>query len=163
MVPLWTHYGLAMVVGRSMQPTFQSGDLLVVDKLAYQHADPKRGEIVLVLFHGELMVKRVVGLPGEEIEVRQGVLLVNGAAVKEQHMMERGPLDIAAGRLFSGKYAVLGDNRTTWPSQTIHAVVTKDQFLGRVLSAYPTAVRGATAPLLRLVPKQLASTSEAMP
>jgi len=80
----------------SMQPTIQIGDRIVVDKAAYDirvpfthlslvHlADPRRGDIVVLDSHaaGERLVKRVIGLPGDEIAMRGNVLFVNGVAAR---------------------------------------------------------------------------------
>ena len=68
-----------------------------------------RGDIVTVRWRGDLMVKRVVGLPGEEVEISNGDLYVTGALVLEAHPMKRGSLAVGKGKLFPGKLAILGD------------------------------------------------------
>lgn len=130
---LRSHFRLTLVVGQSMLPTFNTGDLLLVDKHAYQNADPQRGDIVVARYHEELIVKRVVGLPGEQVEIKRGMLYVNSAAVAEDHGIERGLVNIAKGKLFEGKLAVLGDNRALPLSQLVHAIVSRDQIVGKVL------------------------------
>src|ERR1041385_7267973 len=72
------HYRFGIVVGDSMAPTLAAGDVLLVDKRAYDRAEPSRGDIVLVHSSKGFVVKRVVGLPGEEVEVRHGSLYING-------------------------------------------------------------------------------------
>jgi signal peptidase I len=79
------------------------------------------------------IVKRVIGLPGETVEVRRGCVAVNGVLLVEDYISERGPLDIAKGRLAGGKFAVLGDNRSLPPEQTVHSILAKDQIVGRVV------------------------------
>jgi len=130
---LANHYRLSMAVGESMLPTLNTGDLLLVDKLVYQNTDPRRGDIVVVRSRKELIVKRVVGLPGEEVEVINGTLSIDGAPQMEDHKIRLGPLTIAKGKLLEGRFAVLGDNRALPLPQIVHAIVSKDQILGKVI------------------------------
>ena len=116
-----------------MQPTLRSGDLLLVDKRAYRDVDPLRGDIVVARHGSEQWVKRIVGLPGEEIELKDGALLVNGHRVVEAHDVTPGPLEITKGRLFSGKFALLGDYRSVWPRKGVHGIVSKEDIVGKVI------------------------------
>jgi len=127
------HFVLCLAKGESMLPGLRSGDLLLVDKLAYETKDPMRGDVVVARERHELIVKRVVGLPGEEIEVRQGRLIVNQRPFAETHAVEPGWLSLRKGRLLENKYALLGDNRSVSGSVSVHAVVAKDQILGKVI------------------------------
>jgi signal peptidase I len=129
--PLRQRFQLTLVLGYSMRPTLRTGDLLLVDRSAYASAQPQRGETVIVRVDHHFMVKRVVGLPGEEIEVAEGTVFVNGCALTEEHGIIPGSLSIAKGRLAPGKYAVLGDNRSAWPTRGVHAILRKDEMLGR--------------------------------
>jgi signal peptidase I len=128
-------YRLVWVVGDSMRPTYRSGDLLVVDKWAYRSHRPDRGDVVVALYHGGWIVKRVVGLPTEVVEVRHGRVMVDGSRVPLDHAVELGFLDIAPGRLLADRYAILGDNRGVEPSAFLHAVVSPRQVLGKVVAA----------------------------
>jgi signal peptidase I len=128
-----THFRLALVSGHSMLPGLDSGDLLLANKRAYRIEDPKRGDIVLARYDKELIVKRVVGLPGEEVALKGGHLYVNGSAVVEQHEIEPGSLDLSPGTLFQGKFALLGDNRSVSVSQIVPPLVSKEQIVGKVV------------------------------
>ena len=128
-------YRLVWVAGDSMLPTYRSGDLLVVDKWAYRSHGPNRGDVVVARYHGGWIVKRVVGLPSEIIEVRHGQVTVDGSRVPLEHAVELGFLDIAPGRLLADRYAILGDNRGVEPSAFLHAVVSPSQMLGKVVGA----------------------------
>jgi signal peptidase I len=130
---LRSHFCLTMAVGQSMWPTFNTGELLLVDKRAYQNADPLRGDIVIARHRKELIVKRIMGLPGEEVAVKNGVLYINNSSVIEDHAIEWGFLNIGKGKLFEGKFAILGDNRALPQARTVHAVVSKDQIVGKVV------------------------------
>jgi signal peptidase I len=120
------HFVLSIAKGESMNPGLRSGDLVLVDKLAYSARDPERGDIVVAREGNGLIVKRVVGLPREEVELRQGRLHVNGHALAEEYLVEPGWLSLRKGRL---------DNRSVSSSVFVHAVVSKDQILGKVIQS----------------------------
>lgn len=130
---LASRYRLVWVVGNSMLPTFQSGDLLLVDRWAYRHSEPSRGDVVVASHHGEWVIKRVVGLPGETVEVHQGRVEIDGAPLEAIPIRRAGNLNIASARLLSHRFAILGDNRAIDPASFIHAVVGPEQLLGRVV------------------------------
>jgi signal peptidase I len=126
-------FSLVLVKGESMHPGLSSGDLLLVDKLPYRAAEPERGDIVVARHATDLIVKRLVALPGEQVELRRGKLYVNGFRSAEDYPVERGTLILGKGRLFENRYALLGDNRSLPNSLSVHAVVSKDQILGKVV------------------------------
>ncbi|MFO1460793.1 MAG: signal peptidase I [Verrucomicrobiota bacterium] len=130
---LASRYRLVWVVGNSMLPTFRSGDLLLVDRWAYRHREPDRGEVVVASHHGEWVIKRVVGLPGETVEVHEGRVEIDGSPLETGSSSPSGSLNIASARLLSHRFAILGDNRAIDPASFIHAVVGPEQLLGRVV------------------------------
>jgi signal peptidase I len=125
-------FRFSLTVGESMLPTLAPGDWLVVNLRAYQAANPRRGDIVVASHRSGFVVKRVVALPGEEVEVRRGGLFINGAPVAEDYRTHAGYLDIGKGRLAAGRFALLGDNRAVTREQSVHAIVGKEQIMGRV-------------------------------
>lgn len=139
---LRAQFSLALVKGESMHPGLSSGDLLLVDKLAYRAAGPERGDIVVARHGTDLIVKRLVGMPGEQVELRRGTLYVNGFRRAEEYPLERGTLILGKGRLFENKYALLGDNRSLPNSVSVHAVVSKDQIVGKVVRSVRIHPRG---------------------
>jgi signal peptidase I len=103
------------IVSTSMVPTLQAGDRVVANKLAYRFGDPARGDLVVFEEPGgdAAAVKRVVGLPGDRVAMRDGVLVVNGARQQEAYVDYEsvdsqffGPVTVPPGTVF-----VLGDNR----------------------------------------------------
>ena len=105
------------VSGQSMQPTLHDGDNLLVDKLTYRFRDPKRYEIVVFAYKYEedtYYIKRIIGLPGETIQIIDGYVYINGEKLKKDYgaevMQDSG---IAEEPITLGKeeYFVLGDNR----------------------------------------------------
>lgn len=123
---------LAWVSGPSMEPTLRSGDLLWVDRRAYRGVAPERGDVVVASYRGEWIVKRVVGLPGERIGVLEGTVWVDGEPRVDGREVLPGPLTIEEGRLLSGRYALLGDNRSESAAVLVHAVVDPGAIAGRV-------------------------------
>jgi len=127
------HFRLILVVGPSMLPTFNTGHVLLVHKRAYRDADPRRGDTVVARYNKDLIVKRVVALPWEQAEVNRGTLYIDGTPIEEDHPINPGPLDIGRGRLPKGKFALLGDNRALPASQIVHAIVSKEHIVGKVV------------------------------
>jgi signal peptidase I len=130
---LQSRFRLVLVVGESMQPTLEHGDLLVVSKRSYHQRDPIRGDVVVAWSDGELIVKRVVGLPGEMLEIVNGRLFVNRQLVVEDHPVQGNLLDIGRGSLANGRFALVGDNRGLPSRVTVAAIVSKDELLGKVV------------------------------
>jgi signal peptidase I len=103
-----------VVEGQSMQPNFVDREHLLVSKLAYRMGEPKRGDVVVFRAPGTAdkdYIKRVIGLPGETVELRSGVVHVDGAAIEEPwspvpDTSDFGPYQVPSDHLF-----VLGDNR----------------------------------------------------
>lgn len=132
-----TQYRVIVVKGDSMAPTLHSGELLFVSTRAYSGATPGRGDLVIVRFRGELIVKRVVGLPGEVVGTRNGRVFVDGHPLAENsYETLRGWLEIRPGRVIDDSYAVLGDNRSLPPGVMVHAVVPKDGIVGKVVGSF---------------------------
>lgn len=99
--------------GISMQPTFEPGAWLWLLRLAYLRRHPARGDIVAVNLAGgqAVLVKRIVGLPGERIAIAEGQVLVNGAPIDEPYVTERQPWNVQDVQLGPQEYYVIGDNR----------------------------------------------------
>jgi signal peptidase I len=135
LLALHAHFQLTIVVGNSMLPTLKSGDVLLVDRLAYKNTEPHRGDIVIARYAAELIVKRIVGLPGEELEVRAGTLYINGTPHREGYRTGEGILDVAKGKLFDGDFATLGDNRAIPAELAVHPILSRPDILGKVIFA----------------------------
>jgi signal peptidase I len=133
MLLLRAHFRLAVVVGTSMLPTLAPWDLMVVDKRAYANAEPQRGDIVLARDGMDMIVKRIVGLPGEEVEVSRGLLYINGVLQPENYAIEGESLDVDKSRLLDGDFATLGDNRGISVATAVHPVITKADIFGKVV------------------------------
>lgn len=121
----------------SMEPGLADGDRLVVNKLAYRLRPPKRGDVVAFDSGalptggtGETYVKRVIGIAGDTVEARDGVVLVNGVPAEDTALDSTqpfGPVQVPPEMLF-----VLGDNRTVSVDSRAFGMVPVDAVVGEV-------------------------------
>ncbi len=127
------------VGSESMVPTLMVWDRVLINKLAYDFAEPKRGDIVLFesLEGGEdPLIKRVVGLPGDTVEVENGTLYVNGEPQREPYVNDRfwnaqtpyGPLEVP-----DGHYFMMGDNRGNSADSRYFGPVPEENLIGEAL------------------------------
>lgn len=136
-----------VVNGDSMLNNFESGDNLIVEKVSYHVRDPKRFDVIVFYPYGkgvkDYYIKRVIGLPGETIQIKGSDVLVDGEVLKED--FGKDPIDysgIAEKPLKLGKdeFFVLGDNRKISEDSRYQEVglVKKKNIAGRVvLRIYP--------------------------
>lgn len=99
--------------GISMLPTFQSGSLHFVSRVAYSYSRPSRGDVIAIRLAGPhvLYVKRIIALPGERVSFVQGQVYVNGAPLIEPYVHNRRMWDVPEVQLTAREYFVVGDNR----------------------------------------------------
>lgn len=144
----------AAVVSGSMEETIMTGDRVICSRLHYYVGDPQRFDVI-AFDYGEggdtvVYVKRVIGLPGETIEVADGKVYIDGSTtplpdnfVSEVPQGDFGPYDIP-----EGEYFVMGDNRnhsydsTMWPYPSIQ----RDVILGKALFCYYPEIKGIKGP-----------------
>ena len=105
------------VSGQSMENTLHDGDNLIVDKISYRFRDPKRYEIIVFPYQYEkntYYIKRIIGLPGETVQVKDGYVYIDGEKLDEHYGKEvMNSAGIAENpiKLGEDEYFVLGDNR----------------------------------------------------
>ena len=102
----------------SMEPTLATGDRFFINRMAYKLGSPKRGDIIAfktsTKAEASLHIKRVIGLPGETIQIKDGQILINGETYKEgRDLPSITNPGVAEEEIFlqAGEYFVLGDNR----------------------------------------------------
>ncbi|PJF36891.1 MAG: signal peptidase I [Candidatus Thermofonsia Clade 1 bacterium] len=106
----------AIVEGPSMQPTFYTGDLVIVNRAIYFFSAPQRGDVIVLhnprSAQGDDLIKRVIGLPNETVELRDGRVYINGLLLEEPYIREFCGLGCnGKWTLSATQYFVLGDNR----------------------------------------------------
>ena len=103
------------IPSESMVPTLQVGDRLIVEKLSYHFHAPQRGDIVVFKAPPELghrdLIKRIVGVPGDVIAVRNGRLYLNGQVQQEAYVQASARYSYGPVRVPVDRFFVLGDNR----------------------------------------------------
>lgn len=102
------------VTGSSMLPTYKNGAINFINKLAYRRQHPQRGDVVGVRMNEQklLLLKRVVGLPGETVSVTNGEVLINGRILVEKYTQGTPPWKVSEFKLHPYEYFVIGDNRS---------------------------------------------------
>jgi signal peptidase I len=121
--------------GISMLPTYQSGSLNLVNRLAYRNRKPSRGDIVAIRLAGPhvLYVKRIIALPGERISITAGQVYVNATPLIEPYVRNRNPWDVPEVTLTSREYFVVGDNRGMRASDHDFGRVDVSRIVGRIV------------------------------
>lgn len=106
------------MVGESMSPTLADSESIIVNKLSYRFKSPKRFDVIVFKQNGNehsyYNIKRVVGLPGETIQIKDGAIYIDGELLEEEYNVEpmnNGGLAKEPITLDAGEYFVLGDNR----------------------------------------------------
>lgn len=101
------------ITGKSMEPTCHDGQLGLINSLAYVWHPPRRGDIVGFRLDNEkqIIIKRVIGLPGEQIAFHTGTVLINGEKLSEPYLTGQGAWEWPEETLGRNTYFVSGDNR----------------------------------------------------
>ncbi|MGI8423499.1 MAG: signal peptidase I [Chloroflexota bacterium] len=127
------------VEGFSMEPTLRTNQYLLVNKVSYMVGDPKRGDVLVLRFPQDPrrdFIKRVVALPGEEVEVRGGVVYVDGKGLTEPYILSRPAYSYAKKRVPDGMYFVLGDNRNNSHDSHVWDWLPKEYIIGKAWVSY---------------------------
>lgn len=140
------------VNGQSMEPTFITGEYVLTDKVSYQTGTPKRGDVVV--FHapeasgcvegtGCDFIKRVLGVPGDSLQVKDGKFYINGSELPEYYLAEtvvtkpgeftKGEREIYLGE---NEYFVSGDNRPFSSDSRVWGPIPKENIVGRAFFRY---------------------------
>lgn len=127
---------LQQVVGPSMSPNLKNSDLLILNKAVYKLREPKRGEVISFEYTGtKYLIKRIIGLPGESIEVKNNILYIDGKPFEEDYLdssvitkdfklYEKIPKD---------SYFVMGDNRMDSMDSRDFGPIKEKDIIGKVL------------------------------
>lgn len=126
---------LRRVDGISMLPTYHNGSIRVINQLAYLWHEPRRGDVVIVRYAGEheMLLKRIIALPGETVAFADGTVLINGQPLAEPYEKAECHWTLPPKKLGPDEYYIVGDNRTMrWQDHTFGSV-DRVRIMGKVL------------------------------
>lgn len=130
-----------VVSGASMEPTFQSSEYLIVDQLSYHFQEPSRGEVIIFKYPNDpsvFFIKRIIGLPGETVEARDGKVfiknesLIDGFRIEEPYIKE-DTNDSFTLALEESEYFVMGDNRMHSSDSRVWGPLERKFIVGKTL------------------------------
>ncbi|MBI4713892.1 signal peptidase I [Candidatus Uhrbacteria bacterium] len=129
------------VKGASMEPNFYDHEYLIIDELSYRLREPERGEIVVFRYPRDprqFFIKRVIGLPGETVEITNGKIILytsehpNGTILEESYIVHERTDGKIRTTLGENEYFLLGDNRDESLDSRAFGAVKRAGFIGRV-------------------------------
>jgi len=104
--------GRFRIDGSSMEPSLHDGEYVIVNRVTYRLQPPQRGDVIVFQREGSReFIKRVIGLPGETVQVQGGQVLVNGVALSESYIAQPNAYTMEPRKIGPNEYFVLGDNR----------------------------------------------------
>jgi signal peptidase I len=127
------------VVMSSMEPNFQDGECIMVNKMSYRSSGPQRGEVIIfdppfTSLHP--FIKRVIGLPGEIVEIKDEKVFIDGIPLEEEYIMAPPNYTMPATEIPENEYFVLGDNRNSSNDSHNGWTVPRDNIIGRAWFTY---------------------------
>jgi signal peptidase I len=123
-----------VVVGPSMLPTVEEKQRLLINKIAYFLQMPQRGDIIVFQPPNKTQpdyIKRVIGLPGDTIEIKNGYVYVNSKKLEEPYIKDNPAYNMPATVLLDDHYFVLGDNRNNSNDSHNGWTITKESIVGK--------------------------------
>ena len=137
-------FGVFWIPSGSMLPTLDIQDRLIVNRFVYYFREPQRFEVAVFRLpdfgegKGRELIKRVIGLPGEKFEVKEGRVFINDQPLKESHTMEPGYSNFGPVNIPEDSYFMLGDNRPNSADSRYWGYLPKKNMLGpAVLKIWP--------------------------
>lgn len=127
------------VDGSSMEPTLHTGELVIVNKLAYKFSAPELGDIIVFHFPrdpDQEYIKRVIGAPGDQVAIQDGKVYVNGQEIAEPYISAPPVYPGNTWQVPEGQLFVLGDNRNNSSDSHNWGTVPMDYVVGKALFVY---------------------------
>ena len=129
-----------LIPSGSMEPTLLSGDRVLTTPLVFDFRDPARGDVVVFhssAFAGAVLIKRVVAVAGDIVEVKNGALYVNGERQEESYLLDPAmDSDFPKTLVPAGDLFVMGDNRNDSEDSRIFGPVPKKDVIGKALAVW---------------------------
>lgn len=136
-----------LVSGASMEPNIRQSNYLIIDELTYRFREPERGDVVVFRYPNEpktFYIKRILGLPGEEVDVERGRIAIDGDDIDESaYLGAAKTFGNAHMKLGAGEYFVAGDNRANSYDSRAWGPLDRNLIVGRaLLRLYPLTAIG---------------------
>ena len=129
------------VVMSSMEPSFHEGQRLLVNKAVYYFREPQRGEVIIFEAPDERQgdyIKRVIALPGDTVEIKDGAVYVNGSKLDEAYIKDSPSYTLEEQKIPENNYFVLGDNRNNSDDSHRGWLVPGENLIGKAwISTWP--------------------------
>ncbi len=132
------------VIGYSMEPSLQDGQQLLINKVVYYFHEPERGDVIILHPPPPYspkttpFIKRIIALPGDTIEIKNGVVYVNGLKLDEPYIKETPTYNFQQKKIPNNEYFVLGDNRNNANDSHTGWTVPRQNIIGKAwLSIWP--------------------------
>jgi signal peptidase I len=140
--------GRFRIEGDSMEPNLHNGEYVLIDKISYLLHEPERGDVVVFTppNNERDYIKRVIGLPGDTVEIKGGQVYVNGAVLDEPYLKNLINNDMPARVIENGRYFVLGDNRNNSSDSRSFGTITPQSIVGRAWLVYWPPSQWSTVP-----------------
>lgn len=126
-----------LVSGASMEPNISQSNYLIIDELTYRFREPMRGEVVVFRYPGDrktFYIKRILGLPGEQVDIENGVIAIDGARINESEYLKGiNTSGTVHTKLGEDDYFVMGDNRSNSYDSRAWGALEKKYVVGRAL------------------------------
>ena len=130
--------GRFRIEGDSMEPTMNDGEYVIISKLSYKLGDPERGDVIVFRFPRSPdrdFIKRIIGLPGDKVEVRDGNVFVNGTQLHEEYIAA-DPNYNSAWEVGPDQLFVLGDNRNNSSDSHVWGLLPAENVIGKAWVTY---------------------------
>ncbi|HOG46453.1 MAG TPA: signal peptidase I [Anaerolineae bacterium] len=127
------------VEGQSMEPNLQDNQRLIIEKVSYHLHSPQRGDIIVLQLpshNSDPLIKRVIGLPGETVEITNGQVLINGQVLNEPYLNQYTYQGMAPRAVPANEVFVLGDNRGSSNDSRAFGFVPFSDIIGRAWFRY---------------------------
>ena len=134
-----TATGRYRVQGHSMMPTLHEGEYLIINKLSYYLEEPQRGDIVVLHYprdRSREYIKRIIGLPGDQVEIGDGQVKVNGVPLTEPYLNGQPAYHDQSWVVPEGSYFVLGDNRNNSSDSRNWSFLPRKDIVGKASVIY---------------------------
>lgn len=126
------------IEGSSMLPTMSEGQYLIINKLAYFLDEPERGDIIVLHFPNDRsrdFIKRIIGLPGDTVEIASGQVKVNGVPINEPYIKDP-PTNNQSWTIPENSYFVMGDNRLSSSDSRSWSYLPREDIIGKAWLVY---------------------------